>query len=133
MGFYSEFKQFALKGNVIDMAVGIIIGGAFGKIVESLVQDILLPPLGFLICGVPFNQLKLNLKVGAEDQMISIEYGHFLEVSTDFLIVALVIFLMVKGMNHLKAHRQKEEEGISKDPEEIILLREIRDSLKEKK
>jgi large conductance mechanosensitive channel len=132
MGFYSEFKQFALKGNVIEMAVGIIIGGAFGKIVESLVQDILLPPLGFLIGGVPFNQLKLNLKVGAEDK-ISIEYGHFLEVSTDFLIVALVIFLIIKGMNHLNARRQKEEEGISKDPEEIILLREIRDSLKEKK
>lgn len=132
MGFYSEFKQFALKGNVIEMAVGIIIGGAFGKIVESLVQDILLPPLGFLIGGVPFNQLKLNLKVGAEDK-ISIEYGHFLEVSTDFLIVALVIFLIIKGMNHLNARRQKEEEGISKDSEEIILLREIRDSLKEKK
>lgn len=139
MGFLKEFKEFATKGNVIDMGVGIIIGGAFGKIVTSLVNDILMPPLGLLIGGVDFTDLKLILKektidaAGKEIAEVSLNYGNFLQVFIDFTLVAFAIFLLIKAINRF---RRKEEKKIA-EPEtppppskEEILLTEIRDLLK---
>ena len=112
MGLVKEFKEFAVKGNVADMAVGIIIGAAFGKIVTSLVNDIIMPPLGMLIGGVDFNDLKFILKEASVDAIgnpvpaVSINYGAFLQTTFDFLIVAFAIFMVIKFMNNL---RRKEE------------------------
>jgi large conductance mechanosensitive channel len=98
-----EFKQFAVKGNVVDMAVGVIIGGAFGKIVTSFLNDIMMPPLGMLSGGVDFSDLRLVLKAAAgEDKGVSINYGVFLTTTIDFLIVAFAVFMLVKGVNALK-------------------------------
>jgi large conductance mechanosensitive channel len=134
----SEFKKFALKGNVMDMAVGIIIGGAFGKIIKSFVADVLMPPIGKMLGGVDFTTLFYNLsdvsyatlaeakKAGAS----VIAYGNFIQTVVDFLIIALCIFMMIKFMNNL---RKKEEEAPSEPPkpsEEVKLLTEIRDSLR---
>ena len=110
-----EFKQFAMRGNVVDMAVGIIIGGAFGKIVTSVVSDIIMPPIGLLVGGVNFTELKVVLKEavmenGAEiAPAVTLNYGNFLQVVFDFIIVAFAIFLMVKGMNALNRKKAKEE------------------------
>jgi len=131
-----EFKAFAMKGNVADMAVGIIIGAAFGKIVTSLVNDVIMPPLGVLIGGVDFTNLKLTIKAGSTDaageviEAVTLNYGNFVQTSVDFLIVAFVIFMLVKGMNRMKA---KEEAAPAAPPapgKEEILLTEIRDLLK---
>lgn len=129
---FKEFKEFAIKGNVIDLAVGIIIGGAFGKIVTSIVNDIIMPPIGVLVGGVKFNDLAITLKEAIGDQpAVTLNYGNFIQVSFDFLIVAIAVFLMVKAIN---AAKRKEEEKPSeepvKPPEDIVLLREIRDLLK---
>ncbi len=103
----SEFRDFAMKGNVIDMAVGIIIGAAFGKIVSSVVNDIIMPPIGLLIGGVNFTDLKIILKAATETSpAVTLNYGNFIQVVFDFLIVAFAIFLMIKAMN---AARRKEE------------------------
>ena len=118
----NEFKQFAMRGNVLDMAVGIIIGGAFGKIVSSLVSDIIMPPLGLLIGGVNFTQLAITLKEG-----VTINYGNFIQIIFDFLIVAFSIFLVVKFVNSLQ---RKKEEAPAEPSDEIKLLTEIRDLLK---
>ena len=110
-----EFKQFAMRGNVVDMAVGIIIGGAFGKIVSSVVADLIMPPIGLLIGGVNFTDLKITLKhaVMEGDKIItpavSINYGNFIQVTLDFIIIAFAIFLLIKGMNSLS--KKKEEDG----------------------
>ena len=159
MAFFKEFKEFALKGNVMDMAVGVIIGGAFGKIVSSLVNDILMPPIGALIGNTDFSQLKLDISKVRDvtsSAMQSVEgivaggsqapaaaaepiywnYGAFIQQCVDFTILALCVFLMVKLMNRLM---QKNEEAPAPAPEppaptkEELLLTEIRDLLKEQK
>ena len=145
MGFLKEFKAFALKGNVMDMAVGVIIGGAFGKIVTSLVNDIIMPPIGILVGGVDFTNLKLVIKKavienGAEiAPAVTWNYGAFIQQCIDFIILAFCVFLIVKLMNRL--NRKKKEEPApapapAPEPEptaEEKLLTEIRDLLKEKK
>ena len=131
MKLIDEFKAFAMKGNMVDMAVGIIIGAAFGKIVTSIVNDILMPPLGLLLGGVNFTDLKLVMKEAVGDvPAVTWNYGNFIQVTIDFLIVAIAIFLLVKAMN---AARKKEEAAPSAPPapsKEEILLTEIRDLLK---
>ncbi|MEM7054504.1 MAG: large-conductance mechanosensitive channel protein MscL [Pseudomonadota bacterium] len=130
MSMLSEFKQFAIKGNMVDMAVGIIIGAAFGKIVSSLVNDVIMPPLGLAIGGVDFSELAIVLQEATEEMAaVTISYGAFLQTIIDFLIIALAIFVAVKVINRMK---RKEEEKPSEPPkpsEEVVLLREIRDSL----
>lgn len=123
-----EFKKFAIQGDVVDMAVGIIIGVAFGKIVTSLVTDIIMPPIGVLIGGIDFSGLSLTLKKATEStEAVSINYGLFINNIIDFVIVAFVIFLLVKQINKLK---KKEEAKPEKPSQEVILLEEIRDLLK---
>lgn len=137
--FWKDFKAFAMKGNMIDMAVGIIVGGAFGKIVSSLVSDILMPPLGLLIGGVNFTDLKINLKVPGVDpatgeavQAVTLNYGQFLQNVFDFLIIAFSIYLMVRFINRLR-HPQPEEPAATEPaakPDDVLLLEEIRDLMK---
>ena len=136
--FLTEFKEFAVKGNAIDMAVGVIIGGAFGKIVTSLVNDIIMPPIGWLIGGVSFSDLKYTLPqidLGIEKLApATINYGNFLQTTLDFVIIALCVFLLVKGINRLarkNAAAAKEEAPKAPEPSaEEKLLTEIRDLLK---
>lgn len=134
----NEFKTFAMRGNVVDMAVGIIIGAAFGKIVSSLVNDVIMPPIGLLMGGVDFSNLFINLSGTAYDSLALaeeagaplIKYGVFINTVLDFIIVAFAIFMVIKGMNNLK---KKEEEKPAAPPEpsnEEKLLTEIRDALK---
>ena len=126
-----EFKEFAMRGNVIDMAVGIVIGAAFGKIVSSFVNDVLMPPIGMLLGGVDFSDLMITLKDAiGETPAVVIKYGQFVNTVLDFIIVAFAIFMVVKAMNTLK---KKEEEAPAAPPKpsnEEVLLTEIRDSLK---
>ena len=137
MGFISEFKEFAMKGNVMDMAVGVIIGGAFGKIVSSLVNDVLMPLIGKATGGVSFTDLFVNLGDGeyktlAEAQEAGaavLAYGQFIQNILDFIIIAFCIFLMIKGMNKLKKEKPAEPEA-PKGPTQEELLAEIRDLLK---
>jgi len=126
MSMLQEFKQFAIKGNVVDMAVGVIIGAAFGKIVTSLVTDVVMPPIGVLIGGVDFSKLAISLP-GGPGGAVLISYGKFVQTVVDFAIVAAVIFLVVKGINSLK---KKAEEAPAAPPAQEVLLREIRDLLK---
>lgn len=136
-----EFKTFAMRGNVVDMAVGIIIGGAFGKIVSSVVGDLIMPAVGLLVGGVNFTDLKIVMKdaVLEGDKVItpavSLNYGNFIQVVFDFLIVAFAVFLLIKGINAL--NRKKEAPAApatpSAPPADVQLLTEIRDLLKEKK
>ena len=131
MGMIQEFKEFAVKGNVVDMAVGIIIGGAFGKIVSSFVADVIMPPIGLLLGGVDFTKLGIVLKEAAgKEPAVVLAYGKFIQNVVDFTIVAFAIFLMVRAINSLK---KKEEEAPAEPPKEEILLTEIRDLLKEKR
>lgn len=132
MGFVKEFRDFAVKGNALDMAVGIIIGGAFGKIVSSLVADVIMPPLGILIGGVDFSDLAVTLKDAAGTiPAVTLNYGKFIQSTVDFIIVAFAIFLMVKAMNSFK--RKQEEAPVAPEPSaEQKLLAEIRDILKAK-
>ncbi|MDY6121824.1 MAG: large-conductance mechanosensitive channel protein MscL [Porphyromonas sp.] len=137
MGFLKEFKEFAIKGNVVDMAVGIIIGGAFGKIVSSLVQDIVMPPIGMLLGNVNFADLRYVLKeatvkAGETIPEVAINYGAFLQTAIDFLIIALAIFLMIKAMNKFKRKEEPVEQAPAAPAEDIKLLTEIRDLLKDK-
>ena len=131
MKILNEFKAFAMKGNVIDMAVGIIIGMAFGKIVASAVADVLMPPIGLLLGGVNFTDLKIVMKAATEaNPAVTLNYGNFIQVTIDFLIVAFVIFLLIKGIN---ATKKKEAELPPPPPaptKEETLLTEIRDLLK---
>jgi len=132
MSMLNEFKDFAMRGNVVDMAVGIVIGGAFGKIVSSFVADVLMPPIGLLLGGVDFRDLAIMLKEGVGDTAaVMINYGSFIQTVVDFVIIAFAIFLVVKAMNSLK----KKEEAPAPAPEpapsaEEVLLGEIRDLLK---
>lgn len=133
MSIMKEFKAFAMRGNVVDMAVGIIIGGAFGKIVSSLVNDIIMPPIGVLIGGVSFTDLAITIKAATADSpAVTINYGNFVQVVFDFLIIAAAIFTLIKVMSSLK---KKEEEAPAAPPapsKEETLLAEIRDILKNK-
>ncbi len=136
--FLNEFKEFAVKGNAVDMAVGVIIGGAFGKIVSSLVDDIIMPPIGWLIGGVNFSDLKFTLPtmdLGIEQlQPATINYGNFIQTTFDFIIIALCIFMMVKGINHLARKKDEEPAQPATPPEPSVeekLLTEIRDLLKQ--
>lgn len=139
--FLNEFKQFAMRGNVLDMAVGVIIGGAFGKIVSSVVDDIIMPPIGWLIGGVNFSDLKVTLPsvevIGVEKlQTATINYGNFLQTTLDFLIVAFCVFMLIKVVNKVTAKKEEKPAETPKDPEptqEEKLLAEIRDLLKEQK
>ena len=134
--FIQEFKDFAIKGNALDMAVGVIIGGAFGKIVTSIVNDVIMPPIGWLIGGINFKDLKYDMPVNPLNEggaPVSIAYGSFLQTCFDFFIVAFCVFLMVRGL--MKVSRKKKEEAPAKPAEpsaEVKLLTEIRDALKQK-
>lgn len=111
MGMMSEFREFAVKGNAMDMAVGIIIGGAFGKIVTSVVNDVIMPPIGLLMGGVNFSDLVITLKAAVGDaQAVTLNYGLFIQSVIDFLIVAWAVFLMVKGMNSLRRKQEIAED-----------------------
>ena len=131
MKIFDEFKAFAIKGNMIDMAVGIIIGAAFGKVVSSLVSDIIMPPIGLLLGGVNFTDLKLVMKAATETaEALTWNYGSFIQVVIDFLIVAWAIFIVIKAIN---AFKKKEEAAPAAPPEptkDQALLTEIRDLLK---
>jgi large conductance mechanosensitive channel len=140
MSLVKEFKEFAMRGNVVDLAVGIIIGGAFGKIVSSVVADVIMPPIGLLLGGVKFTDLKIMLADPVVDaagvitkQAVSINYGNFIQALVDFLIIAFAIFMMIKAMNSMK---KKQEEAPAEAPappapsNEEVLLAEIRDLLK---
>ncbi|MCB2426757.1 large-conductance mechanosensitive channel protein MscL [Methylophaga pinxianii] len=133
MSMVQEFKKFAMRGNVVDMAVGIIIGAAFGKIVSSFVSDVIMPPLGLLLGGADFKDLVIVLKEAVGDApAVVIAYGQFIQSIVDFVIIAFAIFMAIKAMNSMKA---KEEAAPSAPPapsKEEILLTEIRDLLKEK-
>jgi len=134
--FLSEFKNFAMRGNVVDMAVGVIIGGAFGKIVTSIVDDILMPPIGWLIGGVNFSDLKFELPAeeigGVKMAAATINYGNFIQNTIDFLIVAFCIFLLVKVINKMSKKKEEEPAAPPAPSNEEKLLAEIRDLLKNK-
>lgn len=137
MKILDVFKSFAIKGNAIDMAVGIIIGGAFGKIITSIVSDIIMPPIGLLVGGVNFTDLKFILKDAVGDiPAVTINYGNFIQVAFDFFIIAFSIFMVIKLLNAAKKKDEKVEEVKEEAPaaptKEEILLTEIRDLLKNK-
>lgn len=135
--FIKEFKDFAVKGNAVDMVVGVIIGGAFGKIVSSIVNDLIMPPIGWLIGGIDFKDLKYDLPVNPLNEggePVSIAYGNFIQTCLDFFIIAFCVFLLVRAL--MKLSRKKEEAPAPQAPaepsEEVKLLTEIRDALKNK-
>ncbi|MCI7050469.1 MAG: large-conductance mechanosensitive channel protein MscL [Bacteroidales bacterium] len=135
--FIKEFKDFAVKGNAVDMAVGVIIGGAFGKIVSSIVNDLIMPPIGWLIGGIDFKDLKYDLPVNPLNEggePVSIAYGNFIQTCLDFFIIAFCVFLLVRAL--MKLSRKKEEPATPSAPAEpsaeVKLLTEIRDALKNK-
>jgi len=131
MGMVKEFKEFAVKGNMIDMAVGIIIGGAFGKIVSSLVSDVLMPPLGLLMGGVNFADKVVTLKAAIGDApAVQLKYGVFINTAIDFIIVAFAVFMMVKAINKLKRKEEAKPAPAPALSAEVVLLTEIRDALK---
>lgn len=139
MSFIKEFKEFAAKGNVMDLAVGIIIGSAFGKIVSSLVADIIMPPIGLIVGGVKFTELKLWLKDAVVDgsgkvikEAVTLNVGNFIQAIFDFLIIASAIFFIVKVMNKLNRTKPKEPPAPPVPSAEVLLLKEIRDLLKKK-
>lgn len=130
MSFFSEFKTFAVRGNVVDLAVGLVIGAAFGKIVTSLVADIISPPLGLLIGGVDFSSLSLTLRQAAGDtQAVTINYGIFIQTIINFAIIAFAIFLLVRGINALKRKEAEQPSAPPAPSAEEKLLAEIRDAL----
>ena len=140
MGFATEFKQFAMRGNVVDLAVGVVIGGAFGKIVDSLVKDVIMPPIGALLGGVDFKQYYFNLSGKVFDSMAAaekagaplIKYGSFIQSVVDFTIIAFAIFMVVKAINRMQRKSEEAPAAPPPTPEDIVLLREIRDALKNK-
>ncbi|MCL1821832.1 MAG: large-conductance mechanosensitive channel protein MscL [Prolixibacteraceae bacterium] len=133
MGLFKEFKEFAMRGNVVDLAVGVVIGGAFGQIVSSFVSDVIMPPVGLLLGGVDFSELKVIMKEAVgEASAVTLNYGAFISTIVDFLIIALAIFLIVKLIN---SARRKEEAASVAPPEPTMeekLLSEIRDLLAKK-
>lgn len=138
MAFIKEFKEFAMRGNVVDLAVGIVIGTAFGKIVSSFVADVIMPPIGFLVGGINFTDIRFTLKsayvneAGKAIDAVTLNVGNFLQTVFDFTIIAFAIFLLVQAMNRMKK-KQDDSDKLSNPPpvpEDIALLREIRDELK---
>ena len=128
MGILKEFQEFAVKGNVLDMAVGIIIGGAFGTIVKSLVDDVIMPPIGLLLGGVDFSAFKMTLKAAEGDTAaVTINYGLFINNVISFLVVAWAVFMLVKAMNNFK--KKQEAAPPPAPPADVVLLTEIRDLL----
>lgn len=131
MSMMKEFKAFAMRGNVIDMAVGIVIGAAFGKIVSSFVSGVLMPPLGLLLGGIDFSSLVIVLKEATESNpAVTLQYGAFINTVIDFLIIAFAIFLVIKAMNSMKKKEEEKPAAPPKPSEDIVLLTEIRDLLK---
>ena len=127
MGMMDEFKEFAMRGNVVDMAVGVVVGGAFGKITTSFVKDVIMPPIGMITGGVDFSELAVTLQEKtAETEAVVIKYGAFINTIVDFLIIAFAIFMAVKAMNTMK---KKEEAKPAAPPKQEVLLEEIRDAL----
>lgn len=134
MGILKEFKDFAMKGNVLDLAVAVIIGGAFGKIVTSFVNDVLMPPVGLLLGNTDFSNLKVVLKEAAENtEAVTLNYGMFINTILDFVIVAASIFLVIKAFNSAKKKQAAPPPAPPAPTKEETLLTEIRDILKEKK
>lgn len=145
MKMLQEFKEFAMRGNVVDMAVGVIIGGAFGKIVSSLVADVVMPLIGILIGGIDFTSLKWTFKAPGLDlasHEVTVNYGNFIQVTFDFLVIAFSIFMVIKLINRFSAKKKAAEEAAAAaaapapepvEPDDVKLLKEIRDLLKEKK
>ena len=134
MSMLQEFKEFAIKGNAIDMAVGIIVGASFGKIISSLVADVFMPPVGVLIGGVDFTKLAYTLKDAAGDvPAVTLNYGNFIQTMVDFTIIAFVIFMAVKFINSLKKKEMVAPTAAPEPSKEELLLTEIRDLLKERK
>jgi len=128
----NEFKEFAMRGNVIDLAVGVVIGGAFGKIVTSLVNDIIMPPIGLITGGVDFSKLAITLKKATEDSdAVLLNYGLFINTLIQFLIIAFVIFIVIKQINRLNRKEEEKPAEPAKPSEEVVLLTEIRDTLKQ--
>ncbi len=134
MGMMKEFKEFAVRGNVMDMAVGIIMGGAFGKIVSSFVGDVIMPPIGVLLGGVDFSNLALTVKeaVGKAPAVV-IGYGKFIQTVIDFVIIAFAIFVVIKAINSLKRKEAEAPAAPPAPPAQEVLLAEIRDLLKERR
>ncbi len=139
MGFFKEFKEFATKGNVMDLAIGIIIGGAFGAIVASFVKDVIMPPIGLLLGNVDFSSLMIVLKpavaataTAAEIPAVAIRYGLFINTIVSFIIIALSIFVVIHAMSKLKKKQEAKPAEPPKPSEEVLLLRDIRNSLKKK-
>ncbi|MBR8704003.1 large-conductance mechanosensitive channel protein MscL [Porphyromonas levii] len=138
MSFVKEFKEFVNRGNVVDMAVGIVVGGAFGKIVTSFVNDVLMPPLGLLLGGVDFKDMKWVLQPGTLDEAgemvgeVALNYGMFIQSVIDFLLIALAIFSVIKAMNKLKRKQEEAPPAPAAKPDDVVLLEEIRDLLKNK-
>ncbi len=136
-----EFKEFAMRGSVVDMAVGIIIGGAFGTIIKSLVDDILMPPIGLLMGGVDFSNMFVTLKGDAQATLeatreagaVTMNWGLFINAAISFLIVAFALFLLIKGMNSLKREEEEAPAAPAEPPRNEVLLEEIRDLLKKQK
>ncbi|PRD54537.1 large-conductance mechanosensitive channel protein MscL [Sphingobacterium gobiense] len=135
MGFLKEFKEFAMRGSVVDLAIGVVIGGAFGKIVTSLVDDIIMPPIGYITGGIDFTEMRYimteaNEAAGVTE--VSINYGNFINVIIQFIIVALCIFMVIKGMNSLKRKKEEAPAAPAGPSKEEVLLTEIRDALRSK-
>ncbi len=139
MGFFKEFKEFAMRGNVIDMAVGIIIGAAFGKIVSSLVADVIMPPIGLLVGGVSFTDIVITLKAasvnaaGEAIPAVTLQLGKFLQTVFDFLVIAFAVFIFIRFINKLSRKKEAAPAAPPAPSKEEQLLTEIRDLLKEKK
>ena len=136
MGMMGEFREFAMRGNVVDLAVGVVIGAAFGKIVTALVDNVIMPPIGLLIGGVDFSELAITLKAASVDAAgevvpaVEIGVGVFLNALIQFIIVAFAIFMVVKAINRMNRKPEPEPEAPAEPSEDVLLLREIRDSLK---
>jgi large conductance mechanosensitive channel len=136
MGLIKEFKQFAMKGNVVDMAVGIIIGAAFGKIVGSVVSDVIMPPIGLMLGGVNFSDLNIVLKeastnpAGEAVKAVTLNYGTFIQTIIDFIIIAFSVFMLIKAMNKFKKKEVEKPVEAPAPPAQEVLLAEIRDLLK---
>jgi len=136
MSLIKEFKQFAMKGNVVDLAVGIIIGAAFGKIVSSVVNDVIMPPIGAVVGGVDFTDLKVIIKAASVDDAgnaisaVTLNYGNFIQTTIDFMIIAFAVFMIIKAMNRMQKKEEAAPSAPPKPSNEEILLTEIRDLLK---
>ena len=131
MSMMNEFRDFAMRGNVVDMAIGIVIGGAFGKIVTSFVNDVLMPPIGMALGGVDFTELTMTLKEASGDvAAVTMNYGSFIQTVVDFVIIACAIFMVVKAMNNMKKKEEEKPSAPPKPSAEESLLTEIRDLLK---